>query len=214
MSQFLYYDSDVVDARNALLAKNWWALVLRGLLAIIFGIVAIAFPAAAMPALVLVFAGYSSVDGVFNIVLAIKDARRHERWGLPLANGVFGILIGIGAALWPGMTVLAFVFMAATSSLTSGALMLGAAFGLKISHSRWLLAFSGILSMLYGILLFVAPLIGAVVLTWWLGRLCFGVRREPDCPFDAAALASLRADAASDGALRLSLRSGLSFYTA
>lgn len=172
-----YSDPDLVDARNALLAENWWALALRGLFAIIFGIVAFAVPAATMLALVFVFAAYSLVDGVFNIVLAVKGARQHERWGLLVINGLFGILIGIGAALWPGITVLVFVFMIAAWALVSGGLMLGATFGLKINHGRWLLVFGGVVSLLYGVLLFATPLIGALVLTWWLGAyaLVFGV---------------------------------------
>lgn len=177
MTQAQYVEMDVVDARNALLAENWWALALRGLLAVIFGILAFARPGATMLALVLVFAAYSVVDGVFNIVLAIRGARQHERWGLLLLNGLFGILIGVGAALWPGITVLGFVLIMAAWAFISGGLMLGAAVSLKVSHGRWLLVFGGLLSLLYGILLFATPLIGALVLTWWIGAyaLVFGI---------------------------------------
>ncbi|HYZ63931.1 MAG TPA: HdeD family acid-resistance protein [Acetobacteraceae bacterium] len=170
-------DPEYVDARNAVLAQNWWVLALRGVFAIIFGIIAFAVPAAAMLALVLVFGAYSLLDGIANIVLAVRGARRHERWGLFLLNGVLGVLVGIGAALWPGITVLAFVFMVAAWAIISGALMLGAAMGLKIDHGRWLLVFGGIVSLIYGVLLFAAPLVGALVLTWWVGAhaLVFGV---------------------------------------
>ena len=160
---------DLITAKNAVLADNWWALALRGLFAIVFGIIAFAMPAAAMLALVLIFGAYSIADGIFNIVLAVRGARSHERWGLLLINGLLGIAIGIAAAIWPGITVLAFVFMVAAWALLSGGLMLGAALGLKISHGRWLLVFGALVSLLYGFLLFASPLIGALVLTWWVG---------------------------------------------
>jgi uncharacterized membrane protein HdeD (DUF308 family) len=160
---------DLITAKNAVLADNWWALALRGLFAIVFGIIAFAMPAAAMLALVLIFGAYSIADGIFNIVLAVRGARSHERWGLLLINGLLGIAIGIAAAIWPGITVLAFVFMVAAWALLSGGLMLGAALGLKISHGRWFLVFGALASLLYGFLLFASPLIGALVLTWWVG---------------------------------------------
>lgn len=162
-------DPELTLAKNAVLAGNWWVVALRGALAILFGIAAFLVPGATMLALVLLFAAYSLVDGIFGVVLAVRGARRRERWGLLLLNGLFGIAIGIAAAIWPGITVLAFVFMVAAWALLSGGLMLGAAFGLKISHGRWILVFGAIASMLYGLLLFASPLIGALVLTWWVG---------------------------------------------
>src|ERR1700722_16651715 len=86
---------DLISAKNAVLADNWWALALRGLFAIVFGIIAFAMPAAAMLALVLIFGAYSIADGIVNIVLAVRGARSHERWGLLLINGLLGIAIGI-----------------------------------------------------------------------------------------------------------------------
>jgi uncharacterized membrane protein HdeD (DUF308 family) len=168
MAMFQTLDPDLITERNAMLADNWWLVALRGLFAILFGVIAFVMPAAAMLGLVLVFAAYSIVDGISNIVLAVRGARRRERWGLLMLNGLLGIAIGVIAAVWPGITVLAFVFMVAAWSLLSGGLMLGAAVGLKTSHGRWWLVFGGIISLLYGFLLFVSPLIGALVLTWWM----------------------------------------------
>jgi uncharacterized membrane protein HdeD (DUF308 family) len=177
MAWFQSYGPELTNARNAVLADNWWLVALRGLLAILFGIAAFAMPAATMLALVIFFAAYALVDGVLNIVLAVRGARKGERWGWLLVNGLLGIAVGVMAMLWPGITVLAFVFMVAAWSLLSGGLMLGAAIGLKVNHGRWLLVLGGILSMLYGVLLFATPLIGALVLTWWIGAqaLVFGV---------------------------------------
>ena len=165
------------DGMNAVLAANWWALALRGAIAILFGIVAFAMPTAAMLSLVLVFAAYSLVDGIFNIVLAVRGASRHERWSLLLLNGLFGVAIGVVALLWPGITVVAFVLMVAVWALLTGGLMLAAAFRLKHSHGRWLLGLGGALSLAYGVLLVISPLMGALVLTWWLGAyaVLFGI---------------------------------------
>jgi uncharacterized membrane protein HdeD (DUF308 family) len=177
MAWFQSLDPQLANAKNAVLADNWWAVALRGVLAILFGIVAFVAPTATMLALVLFFAAYSLLDGILSVVLAVRGARKGERWGWLLLNGLLGIAVGVLAAVWPGITVLAFVFMIAAWALLSGALMLAAAIGLKASHGRWLLVFGAIVSLVYGVLLSAAPLIGALVLTWWVGAqaLVFGV---------------------------------------
>jgi uncharacterized membrane protein HdeD (DUF308 family) len=170
--------SEIQSAQmSAALAKNWWAIALRGLLAIIFGLIALFVPAATMLSLVLLFSAYMLLDGVFAIVAAVRAARKHERWGLLVFQGVIDIVAGVVAFLWPGITVIAFVLLVAAWALVSGGLMLGAAFRLKIDHGRWWLALGGIASLIYGALLIVAPLIGALVMTWWLGAyaVVFGV---------------------------------------
>src|SRR4051794_36691793 len=107
------YDPALLDARNAVLAGNWWAAALRSVLAILFGVAAFAMPAATMLALVLFFAAYSLLDGILSIILAVRGARKGERWGLLLFNGILAIAVGIGAMLMPGITVLAFVLIIA-----------------------------------------------------------------------------------------------------
>jgi uncharacterized membrane protein HdeD (DUF308 family) len=169
MTTFETSNLDPTGARNAVLADNWWAVALRGVFAILFGLIAFALPGVTMLALVFVFAAYSVADGVFNIVLAVRGASKHERWALFLINGLFGILVGIAAAILPGLTVLAFVLLIAAWALVSGVLALIAAFSLTIRHGRWLLLFGGIVSIVYGLLLLATPLIGALVLTWWVG---------------------------------------------
>jgi uncharacterized membrane protein HdeD (DUF308 family) len=165
------------EAMIVVLVHNWWALAIRGVLGIAFGIIAFLVPAATMLSLVLLFAAYALVDGVFAIVAAVRAARRHERWGLLVLEGVVGIVAGVLAVLWPGLTVIAFVLLVAAWALVSGVLMLAAAFRLDKEHGRWWLVLGGAASLVYGALLVVAPLIGALVLTWWLGAyaLVFGV---------------------------------------
>jgi uncharacterized membrane protein HdeD (DUF308 family) len=161
----------------AMLARNWWAIGIRGVVGILFGLVALFLPGATMLSLVLVFAAYAFVDGVFGIISAMRAARQRERWGLLLLEGVVDIAVAAIAVLWPGITVVAFVLLVAFWAILTGALMLAAAFRLEIEDGRWWLVFGGVVSLLYGALLIVAPMIGAVVLTWWLGAyaLVFGV---------------------------------------
>jgi uncharacterized membrane protein HdeD (DUF308 family) len=157
------------DSLNAILARNWWAVALRGVLAIVFGLIALVFPGPTMPSLVLVFAAYLLVDGALAIVAAVRAARQHERWGMLTFEGIVNILTAVVAVLWPGLTVIAFVLLVAAWAIVTGVLMLGAAFRLNIDHGRWWLVLGGTASLAYGVLLIIAPLIGALVLTWWIG---------------------------------------------
>jgi uncharacterized membrane protein HdeD (DUF308 family) len=159
------------------LARNWWAIALRGALAIVFGLVTFIFPGATMLSLVLFFAAYALVDGVFAIVAAVRSARSHERWRLFVLEGIVDIVAGVIALLWPGLTILTFVLVVAAWAIVSGVLMSVAAFRLQLDHGRWWLVLGGVASIVYGLLLIAAPLIGALVLTWWLGAyaLVFGV---------------------------------------
>jgi uncharacterized membrane protein HdeD (DUF308 family) len=165
------------EAMCALLAQNWWAVALRGVFAVLFGLIALVVPGATILSLVLFFSAYMLVDGLFGIVSAVRAARQGERWGLLVLEGIANIAVGVIAFIWPGLTAVAFVLLLAAWSLVSGGLMLGAAFRLTKAHGRWWLALGGIVSIVFGVLLVMAPVVGAVVLTWWLGAyaLVFGV---------------------------------------
>jgi uncharacterized membrane protein HdeD (DUF308 family) len=157
------------EAMSALLAQNWWAVALRGVFAILFGLIALFSPGATLLTLVLFFSAYMLVDGVTGIVSGVRAAQRHERWGLLVLEGVLNILVGILAFAWPGLTVLAFVTMLAVWSIVTGILMVVAAFKLTQMHGCGWMVFSGIVSVLFGVALIIAPLVGAIVLAWWLG---------------------------------------------
>jgi uncharacterized membrane protein HdeD (DUF308 family) len=153
------------------LAQNWWAI------GILFGLVALLLPGATMLSLVLLFAAYIFVDGIFAIVSAVRAAQHHERWGFLVLEGIINIVAAGIAVLWPGITVIAFVLVVAFWAIVSGGFMLAAAYRMGPADGRWWLVLGGIASVIYGILLVIAPVIGAVVLTWWLGAyaLVFGV---------------------------------------
>ena len=166
-----------MDAMSALLAQNWWALVLRGILGILFGLAALFAPGAVILSFVIFFAAYLLVDGVFAMVAAVRAAQAHQRWGLLLAEGILNIAMGAIAFLFPFASVVAFVLVTAAWALMTGGLMLASAFRLHADHGRWWLALGGVVSIIWGVLLVLSPVVGAVVLTWWLGgyAIAFGV---------------------------------------
>ncbi len=162
---------------SAILAENWWAIALRGVFAILFALIAFFLPGATILSLVLFFSAYMLVDGVFGIVSGVRAARQGQRWGLLVLGGIVDILVGIIAFSWPGLTVLFFITLMGVWSLVTGVLMVIAAFKLHAEYGKGWLIFSGIVSVLFGIALLISPLIGAVVLTWWLGAyaMVFGI---------------------------------------
>jgi uncharacterized membrane protein HdeD (DUF308 family) len=165
------------DAMSNLLAQNWWAIALRGVFAIIFGIIALLMPGAALLAFVLLFAAYMLVDGIFAIVAGVRAAQRHERWGWLAFEGILDLIAGGIAVVWPLITIVVFVLLMGAWAIVTGALLFGASFRLNIPHGRWLMTLGGAISMIWGVLLIIWPLVGAIVLTWWMAAyaLFFGI---------------------------------------
>ena len=158
-----------------LLVRNWWAVALRGVFAILFGLAALLLAPATLGALVLVFGVYMLVDGVIAIVSGVRAAAHHERWGVFVFEGIIDILAGLAALLAPGLTLVVLIFMMGAWAVVTGALVLWA--GFRALHAKgWLIA-AGAISVIWGILLFAAPIAGALVLTWFMGgyALFFGV---------------------------------------
>jgi uncharacterized membrane protein HdeD (DUF308 family) len=161
----------------SVLARNWWAFVIRGVLAVLFGILAFARPGTTMLSLALLFGIYVVVDGVFAIAAAVRAAKAHERWGLLVLEGVVDLAAGAATFAWPGLTVVVFVTLLAVWALITGGLLLAAAFKVDGEHGRWWMLLGALASILYGAALLIAPLVGALVLTWWIGAyaIVFGV---------------------------------------
>lgn len=163
--------------RRAGLARNWWALVIRGVIAVAFGLVAFFDPALTISTLELLFGAYILVDGIFAIIAAVRALAAQERWGLLLLEGVLGIGAGIAVFVIPGLAVVVFITLMAIWAVVTGALMVVAAFRLDAGHGNWLMGLAGLVSIVWGGLLLTWPDIGAVVLTLWLGAyaLIFGI---------------------------------------
>lgn len=155
--------------RCAGLARNWWALEIRGVVAVILGILAFAWPVLTLASLVWAIGIYWLVDGAFGVVAAVRALAKHERWGWLLLEGVVGILAGIAALALPGLTLLVWVYVIAAWAVVTGVLELIAAFRLDGGHGRWWMVLAGAVSVIFGVLLWVYPAAGAVALMYWIG---------------------------------------------
>jgi uncharacterized membrane protein HdeD (DUF308 family) len=161
-----------------ILGKSWWALTLRGVAAVIFGILAITRPGVTLLALVTLFGAYAFVDGIFSLVAAFRAAEHHLHWMALVAEGVLGILVGIITFFHPALTATVFVIFIAVWAVITGVLELVAAVRLRREIAgEILLVLLGIVSVIFGVLLFIAPIEGAVAVVWILGiyALLFGV---------------------------------------
>lgn len=160
-----------------MLARHWWALVLRGLLAVVFGVMALFWPGITVATLVLLFGAYAFVDGVFAIAAAARGSSRGEFWPL-LVEGLLGIGAGIVAFVWPAITALALLYLIGAWSLLTGAMELFAAVRLRRHvQGEVLLALSGIASIAFGLIVLFRPGAGALALVWLIAAyaLFFGI---------------------------------------
>ena len=173
------------------LSRNWWALALRGLLAVLFGLAAFFLPGITLTALILLFGAFALVDGVFAIVAAVRAEEHGARWWLLLAEGVFGVLIGILTFIWPGLTALVLLYFVAAWAIVTGVFEIAGAVRLRQEiEGEWALILGGVLSVIFGVLLAVLPGVGILALVWLIGAyavvfgvlliiLAFRVRNQP-----------------------------------
>ncbi len=160
------------------ISRNWWMFALRGVAAIIFGVVAFARPGQALQALVLLFGAYAFVDGIFAMFAGIAARGYFERWWAMLLEGVAGVVIGLLTFFWPGITALVLLYFIATWALITGIFEIVAAIQLRrVITGEWMLILGGLLSILFGVSLFVFPAAGAVSMIWVIGMyaIVFGI---------------------------------------
>jgi uncharacterized membrane protein HdeD (DUF308 family) len=159
-----------------ILAGNWWALLLRGIAAVLFGLAALFWPGLTLFVLIVFFGAYALVDGILAIVAGIRGSEG-SRW-LLLAEGVLGVLAGLVAFFWPGMTALVLLFVISAWAIFTGLLKVIMAIAFRRTvENAWLLGLSGVLSVLFGVILAVLPGVGLLSLVWLVGiyALIFGV---------------------------------------
>ncbi len=153
-----------------LIARNWWSWVVRGLVAILFGLATLTWPGITLAALVLLFGAYAFVDGVMAIVRMFRAPVAFERWVVLLLEGIAGILAGIVTVFWPGITALSLVILIAAWALVTGAFKIAAAIRLRrhLTH-EWFLALSGAASLILGVVFLLVPLAGALAISLYIG---------------------------------------------
>ncbi|OKO76038.1 HdeD family acid-resistance protein [Bradyrhizobium sp. AS23.2] len=152
------------------LADNWWLLLLRGIAGIAFGALAFFWPGLTLVTLTLLWGAYALVDGVIAIAAAFSASggEAGPRWWLGL-SGVAGILAGVVTFSYTGATTLALLMFIATWAIVIGALQIWGAVALrKVLQNEWLLVLNGVLSIAFGVILFVQPGTGALTLVWMI----------------------------------------------
>ena len=152
------------------LTARWWMLVVRGVAAILFGVLAVVVPGSSLFALVTLWAAYAVADGALALKLAARRDRAGRSWGWLLFEGVVGTVTGVGALLWPGITALALLLVIAAWAVSTGIAKIAAAIWLRRQiGGEWLLAAGGGLSVAFGALLLLSPGPGALALAWLIG---------------------------------------------
>ncbi len=160
------------------LSARWWVPVIRGLAAIIFGVLALIAPSIGLLALVIMWGVYAIADGVFNLVLATRAGRAGGSWGWYLVEGLVSIAAGVVTFAYPGITALVLLFIIAAWAIVTGIAEIAAAVELRrLVSGEWMLALAGVLSIAFGVLLFAAPGAGALAVVWLIGgyAIVFGV---------------------------------------
>ena len=160
------------------LERNWWLPLVRGIAAILFGIAAFVWPGLTLAMLVLLFGAYTLVDGIFGVVDSIRYRDRISNWGLWLLEGILGIAVGVLTLFLPGVTAFVLLMLVAVWAIAGGVLRIVAAIQLrKQIEGEWLLGLSGVLSILFGVLLVMVPAAGTLSLVWLIGAwaIVFGI---------------------------------------
>ena len=160
------------------LARNWWLVALRGLAAIIFGVLTIINPAMSLAVLILFFGAYALADGVFTVIAAVMRRGNEPRWVSLLVSGILGILIGVVTLMMPGVTALVLLYIIASWAVIRGIVEIAVALKLRkaIQGEFWLIL-AGALSVAFGGLLFAFPGTGALAVVLWIGvfAIVFGI---------------------------------------
>ncbi len=158
------------------LARHWWVIGLRGLAAILFGVLAFVWPGMTLAVLVLLFGAYALVDGVLTLIAAFRGGVQHRI--VMLVEGVVSVLAGLAAFVWPGLTALVLLYIIAFWAIVTGVLEIVAAIRVRRAISNELgLVIGGVLSVVFGVVLLIAPGAGALAVIFLIGAyaVVFGI---------------------------------------
>lgn len=160
------------------LARNWWLVALRGVAAILFGIMAFIWPGTTLTALVLLLGAYFFIDGIATIAHSVSARKVTDIWWVMLIQGIASVVFGALTLFWPGLTSVLLISLVAVWSIITGILEIVSAVRMrKIIDNEWMLIISGIFSVLFGVLLMVFPLAGAISIAFIVGTyaIIFGI---------------------------------------
>lgn len=159
-------------------SRNWWLLALRGLAAVLLGLIALIFPGIALLAFVYVFAAYALIDGIMAVIVSLQERGSTNHWMALLVEGTVSIIIGVLAFVWPGITALVLLYLVAAWAIITGVMEISAAFMRRIPVAQeWALGLAGVLSIIFGIILFARPGAGLLAILWLVGiyAIVFGI---------------------------------------
>lgn len=160
------------------LSQNWWLLVLRGVLGILFGLAAFVWPGITLLTLIVMFGVYAIVDGAVAVGTGLSRTQDSPRWWTFLVEGLLGIAAGAGALFWPGVATLVLIYIIASWAVFTGILEIVAA--IRLRHeitNEWMLALGGLISVALGVLLFFQPAAGSLAIVWTIAAyaVIFGI---------------------------------------
>ncbi|HEY1326102.1 MAG TPA: HdeD family acid-resistance protein [Casimicrobiaceae bacterium] len=150
------------------LTRSWWLLALRGVVAILFGVLALIMPGLTLLWLVALFAAFAIIAGISSAIGASR-ARGREGWGVMLLVGIVFVIAGVLAIIYPGLTALTLILLIGANALVTGVLDIVAAIRLRrqIEH-EWLLVAEGVVSIVFGAVVLIFPGAGALALVWFV----------------------------------------------
>jgi uncharacterized membrane protein HdeD (DUF308 family) len=155
---------------ESLVSQFWWTLLLRGAVAILFGVLTFVWPGVTLAALVLLFGAYALVDGIAAIILGIKEYGNRERWWATLVGGIVSAGAGLVTFMMPGITALALLSLIAFWAILRGVFDIVAAIRLRHAiEGEWLLGLAGAVSIAFGLIMLLFPRAGALAVIWWIG---------------------------------------------
>jgi uncharacterized membrane protein HdeD (DUF308 family) len=149
--------------------RHWWAVLIRGIIALLFGIAALVWPGITVVVLVALFGAFALVDGIFAVAAAIGE-RGHGNWAWLLIGGLLGIVIGIITFFWPGITALILLDLIAIWAILTGVFDLVVVFAYHQSVGREiLLVIMALLSFIFAAILLIHPVASLLALVWVIG---------------------------------------------
>lgn len=164
--------------RGHLVQRYWWVLALRGLIAVIFGVAALAWPGLTILVLVVMFGAYALVDGIMAVIVSLQERSSLRSWWILLLEGIAGIIIGLATFRWPGITALVLLSLIAAWAIITGIFEIIAAFsGYGTVGQEWAIGLAGLLSIILGILLIARPGLGLLTIALFVGiyAIVFGI---------------------------------------
>jgi uncharacterized membrane protein HdeD (DUF308 family) len=153
-----------------ILAHNWWLLLLRGILALIFGLLCVAYPGVTLIVMTMMFGAYALLDGIFALASSITLAPGRPQWWSTIFEGIAGIIFGLIILVWPGISAFGLLYLIGVWAIITGIFEITAAIRLRQHFTNeWLLIVGGVASLVFGLLILVVPRAGVLAVVWWIG---------------------------------------------